>query len=66
MAADVTFIRFHERNSRTVDDKLNDPTNKCTFDLRHKLNALQKYRMTNISASSSRNDKNKYTKQANR
>ena len=24
----------------TVGDKLNDPTNKCTFDLRHKLNAL--------------------------
>ena len=32
--------------SNTADDKLNDPTNKCTFDLRNTKNALKKYRTT--------------------
>ena len=27
-------------NWDAVDDKLNDPTNKCTFDLRNAKNAL--------------------------
>ena len=31
----------------TVDDKLNDPTDKCTFDRRNTENALEKYRVTN-------------------
>jgi len=36
----------------TVDDKLNDPTNKCTFDLRNTTNALLEISHDNISAPS--------------
>jgi len=35
----LTCMLRHQKHN-TVGDKLNDPTNKCTFDLRQKLNAL--------------------------